>query len=176
MKLIFPILICSAISAALGYYFGHITILVGTESLAAPVAVSLPAPERAFSAPESVTPEPDLPPAVEPEPEPEPELALTENSSAAQQTDFAQRAALSIQTFTDSQGRTLQARIIEVTDQAVKIRRTDGLESEIQLNMLSAEDAAFCKYLFEEAAKRPAAKPAAKPAGDEFDWDAYFNS
>lgn len=175
MKLIFPILICSAISAALGYYFGHITIPVGTEQVAASPTASQPAPAPA-PAPAPVQPQYVEPaPMPEPEPiaEPEPEEALAVTPEPTE-SSFAERAAATTQTFTDTQGRTIEASIVEVTDREVKIRRTDGLRTQIPLNMLSAEDAAFCNYLREQAAKK---EKESKPAtSDGFDWDAYFNS
>jgi len=187
MKLILPILICSAISAALGYYFGHITLPVDSQPVAAPATISHSAPALAPAPPAAtqpvyaetepaneLEPMPDLEPvaAPDPEPAPEPEADLVENTTAPQ-TNFAERAAQTTQTLTDTQGRTIEARIVEVTEQNVTIRRTDGLETKIPLNMLSPEDVAFCNYLREQAAKKPAAKPA---SSDGFDWDAYFNS
>jgi hypothetical protein len=175
MKLIFPILICSAISAALGYYFGHITIPVTSGQVAATTTMPQAAP--APTQPQYVEPQPmaDFEPIAEPEPIDEPE-PIEELATAPDQTtsSYAERAALTTHTLTDTQGREIQATIIEVTENTVKIRRTsDRLETKIPLNMLSAEDAAFCNYLREQAAKKEATKPA---TSDEFNWDAYFNS
>lgn len=179
MKAILPILICSAISAALGYYFGHITAPT-TESAPAAVAssekpstttpvatVEAEQFEDTFEA-EPVEPEPEL----EPEPAPEPEEAVTA-TPAPTESDFAERAAQTIQTLTDSQGRSINARIVEVTETNVKIRRTDGLETTIPLNMLSEEDAAFCNYLREQQKAKEVKTP---DTSDGFDWDSYFNS
>ena len=175
MKSILPLLICSAISAGLGYYFGHITLPASQEaspttvtSTAPPAPVPQPAPVVAVPPPAVTSPVP-----VEPVPVVSPEPAI-ENSPSAAEAAFAQRAALPIQTLTDTQGRTMEATILEVTVNEVKIRRSDGLETKIPLSMLSAEDVAFCNYLREQKSAPKKTSPAIK--ADEFDWDAYFNS
>lgn len=177
MKAILPILICSAISAALGYYFGHITV---------PTDLSGPAPDAtseqaAFTAPAPQPPvemaentfEPEPMPTDEaPEPEPEEETE-TASAPAPSESDFAERAAKSTQTLTDTQGRSIEASIVKVLDTEVKIRRSDGLETTIPLNMLSEEDVAFCNYLREQQKEEEVPAP---DTSDGFDWDSYFNS
>lgn len=184
MKAILPILICSAISAALGYYFGRITL--PTEQTTVPVTVtSTQKPSETTAAATEV--EADLfedsseSDSLEPEPEPEPEPESESESEqvaatptpAPTESDFAARAAQNFQTLTDTQGRSINARIVEVTATDVKIRRTDGLETTIPLNMLSEEDVAFCNYLREQQKVEEPAKP---DTSDGFDWDSYFNS
>lgn len=185
MKAILPILICSAISAALGYYYRHITLPAEqTAPSAAPSAsatsaiTSSPAVEPESFAntfePESVEAAPEPEPELEPEPEPEPEPVVAEEAAPAPtESDFEERANQTIQTLTDTQGRTVNARIIEVTETEVKIRRSDGLETKIPLNMLSPEDVAFSNYLREQQKAEEATVP---DTSDGFDWDAYFNS
>lgn len=179
MKAILPILICSAISAALGYYFGHITVPTdqgapATVASSSETGTTAPEPQVAAVPDEdSFEPEPEL------EPEPEPEELEIEPEETAEATppptesDFAERAAKTIQTLTDKQGRSINARIVEVMETEVKIRRSDGLESTIPLNMLSEEDAAFCNYLREQ---QKTEEPALPDTSDGFDWDSYFNS
>lgn len=176
MKAILPILICSAISAGLGYYFGHITVPANNQTSSAPLATSAPQPAPAYQSP-AVQPKPQ----VAPQPtstyqtSPVASAPVTAETPNAEDAAFATRAALPIQTLTDTQGRTIQANIVEVTANEVKIRRSDGLETTIPLTMLSADDIAFCNYLREQKAAQPQqSSPAIK--ADEFDWDAYFNS
>lgn len=168
MKAILPILICSAISAALGYYFGHITLPANSENSApaavtsAPVVAPIQMIEPVLPAPEAIIEDPD-PQIVE------------APAAPAPRSSFAERAALTIQTLTDTQGREIKASIVKVLEQDVKIRRSDGLETMIPLSMLSPEDIAFCNYLREQAKEKEAAAPAPVKT-DGFDWDAYFNS
>lgn len=189
MKAILPILICSAISAALGYYFGHITV---------PTDLSGPAPEAtseqaAFTAPAPQPPvemaentfEPEAMPTDEtPEPEPEMETETetgtgtetgteTASAPAPSESDFAERAAKSTQTLTNTKGQSIEATIVEVLDTEVKIRRSDGLETSIPLNTLSEDDVAFCNYLREQQKEEEVPAP---DTSDGFDWDSYFNS
>lgn len=174
MKSILPILICSAITGGLGYYFGHITLPSDANTAApAPVASTvIPTPQPA--APVYQPPVAPEPAPVVDEPEPATEVA-TEPAPAAPATesDFAERAAKPVQMLTDKQGRSIQASIVEVLDSEVKIRRSDGLVTTIPLNMLSEQDVAFCNYLREQAKTKEVQKPAST---DGFDWDAYFNS
>ncbi|MFU8848701.1 MAG: hypothetical protein ACNA77_08290 [Opitutales bacterium] len=177
MKAILPILICSAISAALGYYFGRITLPtqqtapVAATSSQKPGATTTVAPVAKADLFEdgldagSLDSESDL----EPKPEPE-QVAATPTPT---ESDFAARAAQSIHTLTDTQGRSINARIVEVTATDVKIRRTDGLETNIPLNMLSEEDVAFCNYLREQQKAKEVKAP---DTSGGFDWDSYFNS
>jgi len=183
MKAILPILICSAISAALGYYFGHITVPADlTSSTQAPTTdtanapAAKPEPEPAVAMAEDTFESDPAPMPAAPEAEPEPVDAAPEAATtppAADNTSFAERAAQTTQTLTDTEGRTIQASIVEVTDNGVKIRRADGLVTTIPLSMLSAEDVAFCNYLREQQEPEPATPP---DTSDGFDWDAYFNS
>ncbi len=157
MKLIIPILIFSILSAIAGYTLGrkhapqHRTAETSTpvvetsEATTPPVEVELP---------------------VEPEPQAEP----TPSTSPAPKVDHAARAKLPTQTLTDLQGRQLQAKILSVSDGQVSIRRTaDGLDVTFPINLLCAEDAAFCTYL--EAQKKP------EPLKEgEIDWDMIFGS
>ena len=180
MKALLPILICSIISAGLGYYFGHITlapegvtktkvvekIVVQPTTAAAPVQQSAPpAPSQVAASNNSPVNEPAI--AVETEPE-RPEIT---------EADMAERAKNTIQTLTDSQGRSIQAKILDVTADSVKIERTDGLETTIPFSMLSETDVEFCNYL-KENDLLPEIEQAPAPAADdgEFDWNAYFNS
>ena len=193
MKAILPILICSAISAGLGYYFGHITVpedLASNSSapaaapssdsgFGAPASTANTAPSSVQVAEEPPAPAPAPAPTVAPEAnaaapvaatEPKVEPAATADSGA---DNYAERAAKTVHTLTDTQGRTINAKIVEVLDTQVKIRRTDGLETTIPLNMLREEDVAFCNYLREQQEAEAAKTP---DTSDGFDWDAYFNS
>lgn len=177
MKAVLPILICSAISAGLGYYFGHITVPADLKG-PAPVATSdkgnttTPAPQPEIAEVED-TFEP-APEPVEAAPEPEDTPPETATEPEATESSFAERANSTTQTLTDTQGRTIQASIVKVLDTEVKIRRTDGLETTIPLNMLSEEDVAFCNYLRDQQKEEEEVK--APDTSDGFDWDAYFNS
>lgn len=204
MKAVLPILICSAISAGLGYYFGHITIppgaLAGTSgggtsggysapanggSQATP-GVPAPAPAQNFAeqvAPQAIPtqPAPVAAPVAPVAPVAAPAASVAAAATVpaapatAQTAVFDARAAKPVQTLTDTQGRTINASIVEVTDQNVKIKRTDGLLTQIPLSMLSPDDVAFCNYLREQQKEKEAAAPPPVKT-DGFDWDAYFNS
>lgn len=180
MKALLPILICSVISAGLGYYFGHITVpAMANGSAKGTVDGSVEA-----MALDSTSVQPEFDPQSsalssinsEAEPEAVAELAVPENEPAAEQSDFAERAALRVQTLTDAQGRSIQATIIKVLEDSVRIRRSDGLETTIPLNLLSPEDVAFCNYLRENQATQENIEVKTPPSSGEFDWDAYFNS
>lgn len=69
-------------------------------------------------------------------------------------TEHAERAKRSRQTFTDNQGRTLEAEIIEVKADSVLIRRTDGRRFELNYALLSDRDQAFMIYLWNEQKKK----------------------
>ncbi|PXA03991.1 hypothetical protein DDZ13_08060 [Coraliomargarita sinensis] len=187
MKAILPILICSAISAALGYYFGHITVPAdalapegtGNTSAVSSAASTAPSTESpVFESSEPVEPvevtTTEVPAEPEPEVEPETPASTTTATSTTSEADFEERAASTTQTLTDTQGRTIQATIVKVLDAEVKIRRSDGLETTIPLNMLSEEDVAFCNYLREQ--QEEVEEVTTPDTSDGFDWDAYFNS
>lgn len=202
MKAILPILICSAITGALGYYFGHITIPTDNQaSTTAPTAASSASsgtsafdqavepmqtapvasapPQLAPAQPAPVAPSPTQSVAVESAPATEtaPEVSTAPvEEPAPSDSEFASRAAQTSQTLTDKQGRTIQASIVKVLDTEVKIRRTDGLETTIPLNMLSDKDVAFCNYIREQQQAEEVKTPKTPDTSDGFDWDAYFNS
>ncbi|HKK18610.1 MAG TPA: hypothetical protein VJ952_08000 [Opitutales bacterium] len=177
MKLVLPILICSAITGALGYYFGHITIPAENQASRPVAEANLPAEQQPSAFEQTSTPEPASPPPIEPPTLQTPAVEeMTEPVEQAPDTSdaaFAERAASTTQTLTDTQGRSIQASIVKVTDTEVKIRRSDGLETTIPLNMLSEEDVAFCNYLREQQKAEEVKTP---DSSDGFDWDAYFNS
>ena len=108
-----------------------------------------------------------------PVPEAPEDDATAAAGAGADVSSFAERAKQTYQTLTDAQGRTIQASIVKVMDSEVKIRRSDGLETVIPLNMLSEEDIAFCNYLRNQTKEEEVKAPAKT---DGFDWDAYFNS
>ncbi|AHF89506.1 hypothetical protein OPIT5_03690 [Opitutaceae bacterium TAV5] len=64
--------------------------------------------------------------------------------------------AAATRTFTDRQGRTIQAEFVSLENGVVKIRRDDGITFDLQLSSLSDADQ---KWIRDEAA-RPAALPA----------------
>jgi hypothetical protein len=174
MKAALPILICSAITGALGYYFGHITLPPAGETTASATTSTSPSPSAETSAFDGSTAAEVSPPApVEPEEPTAEALASTDNAPEPGEDDFATRAAKTVHTLTDTQGRSIQASIVQVMESEVKIRRNDGLETTIPLNMLSEEDVAFCNYLREQQAPEPVQTP---DTSEGFDWDAYFNS
>lgn len=191
MKIVLPLIICSAIFAALGYYFGHITLPADSGKVtSAPATTSTenppPEPEivmverEAEPDPMPVETEPEAEPEAEPEPEPEPEPEAEPTPSeetttpAATEKSLAERAASTMQTLTDTQGRTIEASIVKVTDTGVRVRMNNGRETTISLDLLSEEDVAFCNYLREQQKKEQEAKPPVDEDG--FDWDSYFNS
>lgn len=175
MKSIIPILICSAITGGLGYYFGHIT---KSQTSEATTQTASSAPAAYAPAPAPVAPAPTFedPAPVAPAPAPvatQPLAVASTPEPSPEESAMAARAAQTIQTLTDTQGRTIQAEIVEVMASNVKIRRTDGLETTIPLNMLSEKDVVFCNYLREQAKEEEVASPT---NNEGFDWDAYFNS
>ncbi len=139
-----------------------------------------------------VEPQPSENQVVELEPEPlsipEPEVVLPEPSSEPilPKVDFALRAADAYTTLTDKQGRKIQAKVLSVTGDQIKLRRDDGLETSIPLSMLSETDIAYCEYLRDNASQVAEIPSAAKstPQGSldprvmeaqgGIDWDAIF--
>lgn len=121
-------------------------------------------------------PEPEV---IAPDPMPAPVIAGV---------DFAQRAAGPFTTLTDKQGREIQAKVLSVTDDQIKLRRKDGLETTIPLSMLSEDDIAFCEYLRQQlpqiaeiplpAKTMPQVTPDSKAleAQGGIDWDAIFGN
>ena len=198
MKAILPILICSAISAGLGYYFGHITVPASSQTATAQASANTPptAPAPAYQSPAAQPAPAYQPPAAQPAPTYQPTAAQPQPATSfpvagtptpapapvavetpsAENAAFAARAAQPMQTLTDTQGRTIQANIVQVTASDVKIRRSDGLETTIPLTMLSADDIAFCNYIREQQVAKPQTSPSPAIKADDFDWDAYFNS
>lgn len=175
MKAILPILICSTITGALGYYFGHITMPADSQAAAPETTASTPVFATKPATPDEA-PRPAAPAAQSEVTTPAPtstSTAATTPEPASQENAFAARAAKTTQTLTDTQGRTIQASIVRVMDSEVKILRSDGLETSIPLNMLSDEDVAFCNYLREQQEAEPVKTP---DTSDGFDWDAYFNT
>jgi hypothetical protein len=100
--------------------------------------------------------------------------------------DFALRAADAYTTLTDKQERKIQAKVLSVTGDQIKLRRDDGLETSIPLSMLSEADIAYCEYLRDNASQVAEIPSAAKstPQGSldptvmeaqgGIDWDAIF--
>lgn len=101
-----------------------------------------------------------------------PELQAPTHSTIVDETDPQSsaheiRAKQEWQTLTDTRGRSIQARVLEVTNETVKIRRQDGLESTIPLSVLNDADIQFCNYLRNREADDPFTT-------DEFDWTSLF--
>lgn len=192
MKAILPILICSTITGLLGYYYGQIskpTVTGQAATQPAPTAATTAANVSETFAGDSKTQGSQATTAYNPNPTsttqpvatqpsvastPAPSASTTTPATGGAPNDFAARAAKPTQTLTDTQGRTIQASILNVTATEVKIRRADGLETSIPLSMLSSQDVAFCNYLREQNKTQNEVKPTTDP--DAFDWDSYFNS
>lgn len=170
MKSLFLILICSAFSAVAGYYYGRASAPHAAPTTPAPTAAEPVAPESTASEPIEIAESPAL---SEPD-------AVVEAAPVGALTANATRAAQTIQTLTDTQGREIQAQVLAVTGDQVKIRRDDGLETSIPLSMLSPEDLAFCEYLREHAPAsikpQPDTAPNKAKSADEIDWDSIFGS
>lgn len=186
MQAILPILICSTISAALGYYFGHITVpsdpsadnsleIIATASDKSGTARRDSAQSDDPSLENSSTPSLNLVEEETAETEAEPLEAMVATNSTAMpsEKDFAKRADKTIVTLTDTQGRTINASILKVLDTGVEIRRSDGLETTIPLNMLIEEDIDFCNYLREQQKLK---EPTTPDTLDEVDWESFFDS
>ena len=84
---------------------------------------------------------------------------------------FALRADETLQTFFDKNERTLIAQILEVKADSLKIRRqADGVELELPVAMLSAEDQAFAAYLWMQTLKK-SDSPAPSRSMEDKIWD-----
>jgi len=87
---------------------------------------------------------------------------------------FALRADETLQTFFDKNERTLIAQILEVKADSLKIRRqADGVELELPVAMLSAEDQAFAAYLWMQTLKK-SDSPAPSRSMEDKIWDELF--
>jgi len=87
---------------------------------------------------------------------------------------FALRADETLQTFFDKNERTLIAQILEVKADSLKIRRqADGVELELPVAMLSAEDQAFAAYLWMQTPKK-SDSPAPSRSMEDKIWDELF--
>lgn len=139
-------------------------------------------------------PQPAAAPIVDqqttPEPLPQPEVEevapVSIPEAPAPVVDYAQRAAEPFTILTDKQGREIQAKILSVTGDQIKLRRNDGLETTIPISMLSEADIAFCEYMREnipQVAEIPtpakttpqgSLDPKVLEAQGGIDWDAIF--
>lgn len=73
---------------------------------------------------------------------------LQSSQAIPEKTDFLARSQLQWVTFTDLKGRHLVAEIVEVKEDAVRIRRKlDEVEMDLPVHLLCAADQAFFKYL-----------------------------
>lgn len=169
MKAILSILIVAAILAAAFYIYDKNASREQT-----PVDAIEVAEESVEPAPLEVAVPEEVSPAVIPE------------SVPPQEDEFAKRAAEPFTALTDTQGRVIQAKVLSVTDEEIKLRRSDGLETTIPISMLSEADAAFCEYLRDNPPKAnntatsiivspdTSASPDALDAEGGIDWDAIF--
>lgn len=142
----------------------------------------------------SEEPQPVAAPIVDqqtaPEPLPQPEVEEVEPVNVpeppAPAVDFAARAAEPFTILTDKQGREIQAKILSVIGDQIKLRRNDGLETSIPISMLSEADIEFCEYMREnipQVAEMPtpvtttpqgSLDPKVLEAQGGIDWDAIF--
>lgn len=120
---------------------------------------------------------PALPTADSPIEAVEAEIAISESPE--------ERARKPYTTLTNTQGTEIQAKILSVSDGQVKIRRIDGLETTIPLNMLSEADIELCEYIKTQSTTQisepsPSDKKISKPLEFEVqggvDWDAIFGT
>ena len=58
-------------------------------------------------------------------------------------------------TFTDLQGREMQAKVISFSDNIVEVQRKDGLRTQVPIDVLSAEDQHYIRQLVSEKVLRP---------------------
>ncbi len=156
---ILTILLVAVLCYFAGFKMGQRDYLIhytGKQSVATPEPIAAEAP--VVTAPEATTPAP--------EPEPEATLKTPQPTPAIDESTHATRAEQRFITFTDNQGRTLVAELIETKADALKIRRqSDRRIFELPIQMLSAEDQAFAAYLQRKN----------QPKMDEEDLNAIFD-
>ncbi|CAA6676485.1 MULTISPECIES: hypothetical protein [unclassified Lentimonas] len=161
----FVSLILFLATAALCFFAGY---KLGKESQPSAPAVSEAIAEEAPIATLSDT---TNPPQVIVEQAPQPESI---------EDPLALRAKETVQTFFDNNDRKLVAEVLEVKADSLKVRRqADGVELNVPVSMLSAEDQAFAAYLYEQqpAISAPApSKAPGKTSGSMEDmvWDELF--
>jgi len=99
-------------------------------------------------------------------PEPIPEV-----SSIPQVPDpvlLSKRAQKRVITLTDTQDRSIQAEVLDVTESHLKVRRQSDLRVvQVPVNMLCAEDRAFAQYLWDEKNPRKEIGPDTQMILDE---------
>lgn len=142
----------------------------------------------------SEKPQPVAAPIVDqqtaPEQMPQPEVEEVEPmeipEAPAPAVDFEARAAEPFTVLTDKQGREIQAKILSVISDQIKLRRNDGLETSIPISMLSEADIAFCEYMREnipqvteiptpsKTTPQGSLEPKVLEAQGGIDWDAIF--
>ena len=164
MKSLLSLLICSALAGTGGFFYGRMS--------APHTATPKPEPVQIVQTLQAASPE--VAEIEAPEAEAVPLVAPVEIAPKAEPT-HAERAAQPMQTLIDTQGRQIQAEVLAVDSNTVKIRRDDGLETSFPLEMLRPEDIAFCEYL---RAHPPQTEKTANKAqsADDIDWDAIFGS
>lgn len=161
MKTVSVIIACSLLSAAAGYVVGvrqsvNIRPAAATvDSDAKPAGAQTQVIQKGQALESAITDGPSETPAD-----------LAPHETTANASAHAARAEQSLQTLTDTQGRTIQAKVLKVVGDQVTIRRQDGLEATIPLSTLNSEDIEFCKFIRENSTPEP------EPSN--IDWDAIF--
>jgi hypothetical protein len=156
MKTVVLLLIFSSIAGIAGYYYGRNS-----------VPEEPPKPTEAAVVTADVKEEPTQPASTEP----------VEKTSSGEQdvvgpveSGFLERSARSTQTLTDTQGRSIEAKVLSIDGDQVKVRRSDGLETSFPIAMLIPEDIAFCEYLRRELSTKQKAE-----SSDHITWDDIFD-
>lgn len=169
MKLstVLPIIVCSALAGYGGFFYGRISAPAANADTNHAEATQLQ-PAGLKETVLETSPEPAMPTRIDHIEEP-----LTADDA------MAERAKADMHTLTNKQGVQIHAKVLAVSATEVTLRRDDGLETTIPLNVLSANDIEFCTYLREqEQFQVDTVTPQADtPATtDDIDWDSIFGS
>lgn len=154
------LLIFSTLAGLIGYYYGRTSMQEAPAANQAQIKIAAV----------EVTEETSEPIEVEPVEVLSTEAPQAENSV---EPNFSKRSARSMQTLTDAQGRRIEAKVLSVEGDAVKIRRSDGLETSFPLSILIPKDIAFCEYLRTHSPTTQKATSKATST-DDIDWDMLF--
>lgn len=161
MKTVLLILIFSSIAGIAGYYYGRTSALEEPSSKPTEATVVTPDEKEAPAEPTSAEP-------TSTEPKEKSSFGGKEIVATLEQ-DFAARSARPTHTLTDTKGRIIEAKILSVDGDQVKVRRTDGLETTFPITMLIPEDIAFCEYLRKESSFEQKAA-----SSDQTTWEDIF--
>ncbi|MEO0796703.1 MAG: hypothetical protein AAFX93_16160 [Verrucomicrobiota bacterium] len=176
MKAITPILIVvfSAITGVVGFFLGQKVATDKFNSQADSPPDTVLAAEASVVAEAQASPEPtaiEEPVAIEPTP-----IAVA--PSADPGSKFTERAMQKTFTLTNKQGVSIRAAILSISNDTVKLRREDGLETSIKIDILKDEDQEFCHYLRDNmlVPQPPITADGRPPKADGIDWGKIFQN